>query len=283
MASLESLSHHLITLSENGDLQQLSSALQQPSTAQVALNTEREFNLKRMIEAAAKSGHANIVENLLCFGQQHNVAVSKMVTMDTISAALEERPLEVLLKFRAVDPDVFSRPLHIGVKLLSIACHGGPDNEECPRKKYLGLVQHLMDAGFDPNTPNRPPSHPRYRPGRLLYTACQQASCEIVECLLAHGAIIEKSRSMRLASFFGRIDVLEVLLKYGGDVNEVAECKDVNGPAGTPLHVAAAAEKGDVVQWLLAHGADVTVKNCEGRAPKDILEEKRMAITSKEN
>jgi hypothetical protein len=85
MASSNSLSHYLITLSENGELQQLSSALQQPSIAEVALKIEgvlvsaqasvrQELNLERMIQAAARSGHADIVEILLRFGQQHNIA-----------------------------------------------------------------------------------------------------------------------------------------------------------------------------------------------------------------
>jgi ankyrin repeat protein len=162
-------------------------------------------------------------------------------------------------------------------------CHGGPNSEEIPRKKYLGVLQHLMDLGFDPNTPNASLTSRLYRPGRLLYIACWQASCEIVECLLKHGAIIQNSRAMRSASENGRIDVLKVLLKYGGDVNEVAGKKDINGPSGAPLHVAAAAGKEDVVRWLLAHGADITIKNCEGRTGKNILEEKGMAITSDNN
>lgn len=295
MAPPQLLFHHLITLSEHGDLQQLFSALQQPATARIALDTEsilvnaqigvrvQKLNLTRMIEAAARCGHADIVEILLFFGQQHNVAVPRMVTVDTIEAALEEKPLEILLKFRAVDPDVFSRSLHIGTELLSIACRGGPSDEDIPRKKYHRLVQYLMDAGFDPNTPNCSPKSRRYRPGRLLYIACMNASREIVECLLAHGATIEKSRSMRLASFEGRIDILGTLLKYGGDVNEILDCKDVTGPPGTPLHVAAASQNEDVVRWLLAHGADVTIENGEGKTPEDILGKKRMALWLNKN
>ena len=263
MAFSESPSDRLIALSAHGELQQLSPALQQPTTAQFALDTEsvlfeaqlglrlQRLTLERMIEAAAKSGHADIVETLLVFGQQHNIAVSAMVTMDTIGAALEEDPLAVLLKFRAVDPDVFSRPMHLGVSLLRSACHGGPNSEECPRNKYLGLVKYLMDLGFDPNTPNRPPTSRRYRPGRLLFIACWQASCEIVECLLQHGAVIKGFRAMRSASCNGRIDVLETLLKHGGDVNEVAAEKDVNGPAGTPLHAAATTGGGYDCCWLM--------------------------------
>jgi hypothetical protein len=83
---------------------------------------------------------------------------------------------------------------------------------------------------------------------------------------------------MRTAGCHGRIDVLEALLKYGGDVNEVSGREDSDGPSGTPLHVAAAAEGEDAVRWLLAHGADVTIKNCDGISPQQILEEKGMVI-----
>lgn len=140
-----------------------------------------------------------------------------------------------------------------------------------------------MDLGFDPNTPNASLTSRLYRTGCLLYIACRAASCEIVECLLKHGAIIQNSRAMRSESNNGMINVLEALFKYGGDVNEVAGNKDINGPPGTPLYVAAAAGKEDVVRWLLAHGTDVTMNNCEGRTAKNILEENGMVITSDNN
>jgi len=284
MASSDPTSDYLIALSETGDREQLSTALQQPATVKVALSTESilvdaqtgvrvaELNLKRMVEAAARSGHADTVETLLGFSQQHSVAVSDVVTMDTIGAALNENPLEVLLKFQAVDPDVFSRRLHIGGDLLSASSHGGPNTEDLPRSKYLGLVQHLLDAGFDPN-PNAKGASRRRKLEYPLYSACWQASYEIVECFLAHGAVVQGSRAMRSASYNGRIDLLELLLKYGGDVNEAAEEEDIDGPPGTPLHIAVAEGKEDVLRWLLAHGADVTVKNCEGKVAKDVLGE----------
>jgi hypothetical protein len=175
MNSPGSPSHQLIALSREGELQQLSSALQQPTTAQIALGTEsflidaraqvriRALVLERMIEAAARPGHTDIVEMLVIFGQQHGVAASEMVTMDTLDAGWNENCLEILLKFQIVDPDVFYRPRHLGADLLSSVCWGGPNEEEFPRKKYLGLLQHLMSIGFDPNKSGVDPAFRRYR------------------------------------------------------------------------------------------------------------------------
>lgn len=58
-----------------------------------------EEMIEEMIKTAAQSGHADTVEMLLLFGQQHNIATSAMVAMDTIGAALEEEALAILLKF----------------------------------------------------------------------------------------------------------------------------------------------------------------------------------------
>jgi hypothetical protein len=172
MDSSESPSHQLIALSREGKLQQLSSTLQQPTTAQIALGTEKYFILERMIEAAARPGYVDVVEMLLHFGQQHGVAASEMVTMDTLDAAWNESCLEILLKFQIIDPDVFYRLRHLGADLLSSVCWGGPNEEDFPRKKYLGLLQHLMSIGFDPNKSRVRPTSRRYQPGSNLKVAC---------------------------------------------------------------------------------------------------------------
>lgn len=161
-----SASHHLITLSGNGDLQELSTALQWPSFAQIALQTESvlfdarvgsmfpELNLHRMLCAAARSGHADIVQLLLSFGQMHNLTAKDTITMDTMDAALQEKPLEVLLNFKAVDPGVFHHPLHMGSHILYIACRGGPSRDDAPRRRWLNFVKHLVEVeGRDVNTP----------------------------------------------------------------------------------------------------------------------------------
>lgn len=283
MFSRLSVSHYLISLSERGDTQQLSTALRWPTLTQAALETEsvlvaartgtvaHESTIHRMLCAAAQHGHEDIVELLLAFGLEHGLTAGEMITTNTMDARFNLKPLEVLLKFKAVDYNVFHHPLHLGADILYIACWGGPNEDDAPRGKWLGFVKHLLEVeGRDANTPNAAPGTRRHRPGRLLRIACREASVEIVECLLHNGAIVEGSQAMRTASCLGRVDVLEVLLKYGGDVNELAEQETVDGPPGSPLHVAAAAGRKNVCEWLVRHGADETLRNREGKTPKDI-------------
>lgn len=92
-----------------------------------------------------------------------------------------------------------------------------------------------------------------------------------MECFLLHGAVVRESRAIRSASRYGRIDIIELLLKHGGDINEASKEEDIDGLAGTALHVAIAAGRKEVIQWLLAHGADINNKNIEGRTASEVL------------
>lgn len=67
------------------------------------------------------------------------------------------------------------------------------------------------------------------------------------------------------AAFYGRIEVVEVLLAQGALINSV----DSNGE--TPLHRAAFRQKEDIVSLLLREGADVNIKSTSGR-PRTALD-----------
>lgn len=100
MATSSPPSEHLITLCKNDDRKQLLSDLQQHAKAQVALNDEdvvidtdtgrrqKQFNLQRMLVAAARAGNADTVELLLGFGREHGVAASNLVTPGIILTSL---------------------------------------------------------------------------------------------------------------------------------------------------------------------------------------------------
>ncbi len=65
---------------------------------------------------------------------------------------------------------------------------------------------------------------------------------------------------LHLACFFGQPDVVEVLIARGADVR--AQSK--NPMQNTPLHAAAAGRSKDVVRALLEHGADVNARQHGG-------------------
>ncbi|KAF2492264.1 hypothetical protein BU16DRAFT_593714 [Lophium mytilinum] len=112
----------------------------------------------------------------------------------------------------------------------------------------------------------------------ILDTVCygskrdaRYACWEMVECLLQHGAIVAKSKAQRAAAWSGRVDVLKALLRYGADLNECFDKKDLDGPPGAALHVAAVLSHVEAVRRLVENGADPKLENCNGSTPGDLL------------
>lgn len=126
-----------------------------------------------------------------------------------------------------------------------------------------------------------------------LGAAAHTGAVAVLECLLEHGAELDVfaaaalGRTDRVAGFLdrepslvdargahgipllahaaagGRLDVAELLLERGGDVNA--------GAGGTTaLHVAAAMGRADFAAWLLQRGADPGVRDTQGRTPLDL-------------
>lgn len=91
------------------------------------------------------------------------------------------------------------------------------------------------------------------------------------ECYALHAAV--KCRARR------RSEVVGILLERGARVN-VLEFQDdelnyerwKGSPLGTPLHYAARFAEADVVELLLKHGADSTMRDSVGRLPMDWAE-----------
>ena len=66
-------------------------------------------------------------------------------------------------------------------------------------------------------------------------------------------------------------EIVELLLASGADVN----AKDEMGE--TPLHLAAQFGRKEIAELLIAEGADVNAKGDFGRTPLDTVEDKEMA------
>jgi len=267
------MSEQLIAACCSSNPEELRGLLVQDSMVQTTLSYEdvcidefvdtwRPFlNLQRMLVAASKAGSAETVEILLKLGQEHRVPIEDILNRETAQAPMRsEDPVGVYRKFVAVDRDILSRPLHMGGYILLGACSGGQD----------ALVKYLLESGVDPNVVVTPQTD---KPGYCLYMATWMASVNIIGYLLDHGAIITGSGAIHKAAEKGRIDVLEMLLQHGADLNENWHGQLTAGQGsrgGTPLHMAVSHDQVQTVKWLLDHGADSNIRNEDGKTAVDL-------------
>lgn len=158
---------------------------------------------------------------------------------------------------------------------------------------HLGLARILASAGAELD----------------LFGAAALGDRHRVETLLnedpakAHTRSSDGFTALHLASFFGQVDVVELLLELGADPNVTARnamrVRPVHSAAAyrdrtvaletvrslvehgaeinvaqeggwTPLHQAAAHGASHLVEYLLHHGADPTARSTDGRVPLDM-------------
>jgi ankyrin repeat protein len=139
-----------------------------------------------------------------------------------------------------------------------------------------------------------------------VFEAAGAGDAERVRTLLAADPSLRDARApdgwtpLHLASHFGHVRVIDLLLAHGADVNAVSRNADANAPlhaaaaggadaalmrrlveAGarvnhrqsggfTALHEVAALGHADVVRLLLDSGAEVDARNNEGRTPGEL-------------
>jgi ankyrin repeat protein len=95
--------------------------------------------------------------------------------------------------------------------------------------------------------------------GTSLHAASEAGDVETVRLLLERGADVKErdvyhQTAILVASRSGRLQVVKLLIEYGADVNSH------DGIGWVPLHVASRNGHLEVVQSLLDHGADVNAK-----------------------
>ncbi|PGH08067.1 hypothetical protein AJ79_06066 [Helicocarpus griseus UAMH5409] len=113
------------------------------------------------------------------------------------------------------------------------------------------LRSFLLAKGASPNVENNRGITP-------LETAAQSSPVEVVRELLDHGGDPSKDDSLIMAAESGRIDVAELLVQKGANVN--ALMKDLPLPYGqrtrmTALDAATSNNHLEMVKWLESHGA----------------------------
>jgi len=185
-------------------------------------------------------------------------------------------------------------PLYLAVDYVTLPHGGRPDQPSLDQTLPIDIVRLLLDKGADPNpqlkmtAPMRATGNDRgldtmLTPGTTpLVRAAKAFDVESMKALLDHGADISLTTSRNMtatlaASGMGSVDAdtrgyyttadvqeraiaaLDVMLQHGGPIN---------GKAGqfaqVPLHGAAFWGWNQVVEFLLAKGADINLPDSRG-------------------
>jgi uncharacterized protein len=104
-----------------------------------------------------------------------------------------------------------------------------------------------------------------------LFTACVLGRRDVVEAEIAadpgraraHG--VHDLPVLYFAAIGGQREIAELLLAAGADVNDAV-------PAAAPIHGAVMGGSADLVTSLLAHGADPSVPDYQGRSARQLAE-----------
>ena len=86
-------------------------------------------------------------------------------------------------------------------------------------------------------------------------------ACEDLPSQMAHHQGVYGHTPLHVAASSGHLNILELLLHHGGDVN----CLTNTGH--TPLHLAASGHHIECIMLLLAYGADDSIVDNSGKAP----------------
>lgn len=287
-----------------GDVMSLQKLLQEPVHIAKALETEERvhdeelqltrssLNLALMFDKAAGAGSSEVIKYLLSFAESHGVSHQKLIRRNSICAAISSsNGVAVFKEMHAVEPDLVNTNMGLLGTPLSQAVSG---SRNAPRytADRIDLVRYLLENSADPNQMHDPDHD---RPGTILRTAVQRSSLEVIKLLIQHGAQMEQSGAMHKAAENGRIDVMDLLLKQGADVNEqlwtnltysaasrtrmkkeqgiTSDVSDSRRPEWsheTPLHYSVLSRQLEATSWLISHGANAEIADSKGWSAMEI-------------
>ncbi|KAG6890174.1 hypothetical protein C0995_010878 [Termitomyces sp. Mi166 len=112
----------------------------------------------------------------------------------------------------------------------------------------------------------------------VLDLAVINASINTAEALIVAGARIKNTNALKVAAYYGRLPMIELLLKHGAEVNEIPDYPEMANSErdhglGTALHEAAEHGQVSAVRLLLKNGADKALKNSRGKTALDLARE----------
>lgn len=180
---------------------------------------------------------------------------------DLVNAVMAD---EHQLVKRAVrkDPSLATQRGHAGTTLLHLVAGLGD----------MDLVRFFLDRGADPNVTNKDGDTP-------LHVACLAGKADVVSSLLKKKADVSikgvNGQTPLMAAICSKQSpedryCVHALLLAGAAVN------DTNAQRDTPLHLAAARGKADIVEILLDKGADPNVKGFRDQTPLEVTQDSQV-------
>jgi ankyrin repeat protein len=184
---------------------------------------------------------------------------------------------------------------------LLYVCHTCLHRHDPARAEGLvATAQHLLTLGANPNAHYTWRWHPELPRTALWGALCGTSHLPLAEVLLKAGANPTDGVSSHITAGGGNLEALELLHRYGVDVNGVPGGvpplvyilgwgEDLSGPrwllehgadpnlpwmetGEAPLHVAARRWGMPMVESLVQHGADVSRARADGRTPHTLAE-----------
>ncbi|TQV95552.1 hypothetical protein V2A60_000741 [Cordyceps javanica] len=182
------------------------------------------------------------------------VAVTRYNGRTALQAACDRGHVALVRRLLRLGADVNAPPSPTaGVTAIQAAARGG----------YLAIVELLLRAGADANAPAA-----KYKGFTALQGACLGGHAEVAALLLgqeevdvhALGGLYGDGMALHAAAAAGRVDIIEMLLAAGADVNA---CSRKRGRAQSALQSAVAGGHDEAARTLRERGA--TGKSGGGR------------------
>lgn len=162
---------------------------------------------------------------------------------------------KVLIEAKAVDID-YSVPW-FGTALAMAATYGNYE-----------WTKFCLEHGANPNSGKVIDEYKT-----ILAGTAENGKVDVVKLLLEHGAKLKGSNALVVAAERGQLDVVKFLVELGEELEidemgvehptDPRETEDM----GSALHKAATEGHKGIVELLLEHGADINLKDVQGRTP----------------
>jgi ankyrin repeat protein len=249
---------------------------------------------------AARSGCLACAEELVRAGADINLPDPEGITPLIMAGLNFSFDIAALLVNKGAELNVWDTwgrsPLYAVVDMNTVPTGGRADRPSSDATSGTQLVKMMLEHGANPNLQikivpplrslrdDRGPDAVLQAGTTALARAAKGGDVEVVKLLLAHGAnptlpTVAGVTPMMMAAgtgYSGRdsrgryqteeqaIEITKMLLDAGADINQRAN------DGGTALHGAAGRGRNQLINLLVAHKADPSIKDARGRTPADV-------------